>query len=133
MFDVGCGRNLLAALTVTLLAAGCGGGAGTSTPAPPFEGDPSQVLTVVVRNEQIDMARITLFINSLRRRLGDVRGLGTQTFHVPMDVPASVRLEFDLTLGANCVTRDIVLGPGDVVQAVIPVDLRMMQAVCRGG
>ena len=133
MFDVSRGRKLLAALTVALLAVGCGGGAGTSTPAPSFDGDPSQVLTVVIRNEQIDMARITLWINSLRRRLGSVRGLQTQTFQVPMDVPASVRMEFDLTLGANCVTRDIVLGPGDVVQAVIPVDLRMMQAVCRGG
>ncbi len=133
MFDVGRGRNLFAALTVVLLAAGCGGGAGSSTPAPAFDGYPSQVLTVVIRNEQIDMARITLWLNSLRRRLGAVRGLQTQTFQVPMDVPASVRMEFDLTLGANCVTRDIVLGPGDVVQAVIPVDLRMMQAVCRGG
>ena len=133
MFDVGRGRNLLAVLAVALLAVGCGGGAGTSTPAPSFDGDPSQVLTVTIRNEQIDMARITLWINSLRRRLGEVRGLQTRTFQVPMDVAASVRMEFDLTLGANCVTRDIVLGPGDAVQAVIPVDLRYMQAVCRGG
>ncbi len=132
MFDIGAGRNLLAPLAVVLLAAGCGGGGGTSTPAPAFDGDPSQVLTIVIRNEQIDRARITLWVNSLRRRLGDVRGLATQTFRVPMDVPASVRMEFELTLGANCVTRDIVLGPGDVVEAVIPVDLRMMQAVCRG-
>ena len=133
MFDLGRGRKLLAALAVALLVVGCGGGGGTSTPAPSFDGDPSQVLTVVIRNEQIDRARITLWLNSLRRRLGDVRGLATQTFHVPMDVPASVRMEFELTLGANCVTQDIVLGPGDVVQAVIPVDLRYMQAVCRGG
>jgi hypothetical protein len=41
-------------------------------------------------------------------------------------------MSFDLTLGASCVTRDVELGPGDVIQAVIPVDLRMMQAACRG-
>ncbi len=133
MFDMGSGRKLLGTVVVALGAIGCGGGSGTPAPAPAFDGDPSQVLTVTIRNEQIDMARITLWINSLRRRLGDVRGLQTRTFQVPMDVAASVRMEFDLTLGANCVTRDIVLGPGDAVQAVIPVDLRYMQAVCRGG
>ena len=132
MSDVGSQRNLLATLFVVLFAAGCGGGGGTSTPQPAFDGDLSQVLTVVIRNEQIDAARITLFINSRRERLGDVRGLSTQTFHVAMRGGASVRMSFDLTLGASCVTRDVELGPGDVVQAVIPVDLRMMQAVCRG-
>jgi len=133
MFDLGSGKNLLTTLAIVLLVAGCGGGGGTSTPAPAFDGDPSQVLTIVIRNEQIDVARITLWVNSVRRRLGDVRGLQTQTFRVPMDRGASVRMEFDLMLGANCVTRDVELGPGDVVQTVIPLDLRYIQAVCRGG
>ncbi len=133
MFDLGSGKNPLTTLAIVLLVAGCGGGGGTSTPAPAFDGDPSQVLTIVIRNEQIDVARITLWVNSVRRRLGDVRGLQTQTFRVPMDRGASVRMEFDLMLGANCVTRDVELGPGDVVQTVIPLDLRYIQAVCRGG
>ena len=132
MSDVGSERNLLATFFVVLFAAGCGGGGGTSTPQPAFDGDLSQVLTITIRNEQIDVARITLFINSRRERLGDVRGLATRTFHVPMRGGASVRMSFDLTLGASCVTRDVELGPGDVIQAVIPVDLRLMQAACRG-
>jgi len=133
MFDLGPGRKLFATLAVALFAAACGGGGNMSEPSPAFDGDPSRVLTIVIRNEQIDVARTTLWINSVRRRLGDVRGLQTQTFRVPMDRGASVRVEFDLMLGANCVTRDIELGPGDVVQMLIPLDLRYMQAVCRGG
>jgi hypothetical protein len=84
MSDVVSERNLLATLAVVLLAAGCGGGGGTSTPEPAFDGDLSQVLTITIQNQQIDAARITLFINSRRERLGDVRGLSTRTFHVPM-------------------------------------------------
>ena len=132
MFDVSSGKKLFGTLAVGLFVAACGGGGGTSAPPPAFDGDPSQVLTITIRNEQIDAARVTLWINSRRQRLGDVRGIMTRTFQVPMERSASVRLEFDLTLGASCVTRDLVLGPGDVVETRIPVDLRMMQAVCRG-
>jgi len=81
-----------------LLAAGCGG---TAAPPPTLGGDASQALTITIRNEQIDAARITLWVNSARRRLGDVRGNSTETFQVPMPVSASVRMEFDLTLGAS--------------------------------
>jgi len=130
MFDMGSGRNLLGTVVVALLAAGCGG---TAAPPPTLGGDASQALTITIRNEQIDAARITLWVNSARRRLGDVRGNSTETFQVPMPVSASVRMEFDLTLGASCVTRDVFLAPGDVIDVTIPVDLRMMQAVCRGG
>jgi len=130
MFDLGSGRKLRGTVVVALFTAGCGG---TAAPPPTLGGDASQALTITIRNEQIDAARITLFLNSTRQRLGDVRGNSTETFQVPMRVSASVRMEFDLTLGANCVTRDIELGPGDVVQTVIPIDLRYMQAVCRGG
>ncbi len=104
-----------------------------AAPPPTLGGDASQALTITIRNEQIDAARITLWVNSARRRLGDVRGNSTETFRVPMPVSASVRMEFDLTLGARCVTRDLFLAPGDVIDVTIPVDLRMIQAVCRGG
>ena len=129
MFDIGSGKKLLGTFAVALLAGGCGG---TSAPPPTLSGDASQALTITIRNEQIDAARITLWLNSSRQRLGDVRGNSTETFQVPMRVSASVRMEFDLTLGASCVTRDVFLGPGDVIDVRIPVDLRMMQAVCRG-
>ena len=129
MFDIGSRKKLLGMFVGALLAAGCGG---TSAPPPTLSGDASQALTITIRNEQIDAARITLMLNSTRRRLGDVRGNSTETFQVPMSVSASVRMEFDLTLGASCVTRDVFLAPGDVIDVRIPVDLRMMQAVCRG-
>ncbi len=130
MVDIGSGKKLLGMFVGALLAAGCGG---TSAPPPTLSGDASQALTITIRNDQLDAARVTLWVNSGRERLGDVRGNSTETFQVPMPTSASVRMEFDLTLGASCVTRDVFLAPGDVIDVRIPVDLRMMQAVCRGG
>ncbi len=130
MFDVSSAKKLFGTLAVALLAAGCGG---TAPPPPAFTGDASQVLTISIQNQQIDEARITLWISGVRRRLGDVRGNRTETFQVPMTVSEPVRMEFDLTLGARCVTRDIVIGPGEVIEVIIPVNLRMMAAVCSGG
>ena len=116
MFDLGSGRKLLATLAVALLAAGCGGGGGTSAPPPAFDGDQSQVLTITIRNDQLNAARVTLWINSVRQRLGDVRGMQTETFHVPMERSQPVRMSFDLELGASCMTRELVLRPSEVVE-----------------
>ena len=134
MFDVGSGRKLLGTLAVALLAAGCGGGGGTSTPPPAFDGDASRVVTLTVRNQQLDVARVSLWINGVRRPLGDVRGNASRTFHVPMERSEPVRMVFDLTLGARCETQEVVLRPGEVLEATIPVNLNtMIRATCRRG
>ena len=133
MFDVSAGRKLLATLAVALLTAGCGGGGGTSAPPPAFDGDASQALTITIQNQQLDAARVALYINGARQSLGEVRGMQSQTFQVAMERSYPVRMVFDLTLGASCVTRDVVLRPGESIQVTIPVNLQMMAAVCRGG
>ena len=130
MSDAGSGRKLLGTLA-TLLAAGCGGGGGTAASPPAFDGDQSQVLTITIRNERLNVARVTLWINGVRQRLGDVRGMQTETFDVPMQRSQPVRMSFDLELGTSCVTRDIVLGPGEEIETRIPVNLSTMGAVCR--
>jgi len=101
-------------------------------PPPALDGDESQVLTVTIRNERLNVARVSLWINGVRRRLGDVRGLQTETFDVPMQRSQPVRMSFDLELGVSCVTQDIVLGPGEEIETRIPVNLNTMAAVCRG-
>ena len=126
------GRGVGIALVVSLVAAGCaGGGAGSGPPEPAFEGDLSQVLTIEIRNDQMDEARVQLWIDRNRERLGVVRGFSIETFHHPMDRIAQVHMEFDLTLGEHCVTQSISLGPGDDISVTIPSNLNMMAAVCR--
>ncbi len=124
-------KRLSATLAFAVLVTGCAGGGARSRPEPALDGDLSQVLTVTIENQQLNEARVFLFIDHDRRRLGTVRGNQQETFHVPITHIAQVRLEFDLTLGEHCVTRDIPLGPGEQIDVTIPVNLNMMVAVCR--
>jgi len=126
-------RKMFVAAGVAMLAAGCtGAGGSASRPAPSFDGSSTEgVLTVTVDNQQLNEARITLWIDGSRRRLGSVRANSRETFRVPLDHIATVRMEFDLTLGDNCVTADVQLGPGEDILATIPTNLRYMAAVCR--
>ena len=124
-------RQLFATLTFALLVTGCGGSGATSTPEPAFEGDPSQVLTITVHNEQLNEARVFLLIDRHRTRLGTVRAYQQETFHVPMTRVSNVHMEFDLTLGEHCVTTDVSVGPGDDIDVTIPSNLSMMAAACR--
>ena len=134
MFDVSAGRKLLATLAVALLTAGCGGGSGTSAPAPAFDGDPSQALTLTVRNEQLNMARVELWINGVRQSLGAVQGNSSRTFRVPLERAEPIRMVFDLTSGPRCESRETGVRPGEVLEVTIPVNLNMMmQATCRRG
>ena len=128
MLDLSTGK-FLGTVAIALLAAGCGGGGGGSTSsAPPV--DASDALTISIRNDQMDVASVVLFINEVPRRLGEVRGLGRRTFQVPMERSEPVSMAFNLALGARCITRDLVLGPGDRIDVEIPVNLDFMEAVC---
>lgn len=121
--------TFLAVAFTSVMVAGCGGAA--ATPPPAFEGDTSQALTIRVENQQLDEARIWLRVDGQRVRLGDVRANANETFHHPMTRITEVHMEFDLTLGRHCVTEARSLGPGDYIEATIPVNLQMMRAVCR--
>ena len=126
------GRGVLTTLAISVFGAACGGsGSGSAAPAPTFEGDLSQVLTIEIRNDQANEARVQLWIDRTRQRLGTVRSFSSQTFHVPMAGIAEVHMEFNLTLGNHCVTRSISLGPGDDISVRIPSNLNQMAAVCR--
>ena len=130
MLDQRSWSRSLGTLAFTLLAVGCAGGGGRAS-ASPFDGDLSQVLTLTIRNEQLDPARVIVWVSRLRQNLGDVRGNTTRTFHVPMSGTQGVYVSFELLLGANCVTREVLLGPGDEVELRIPPNLNTMDAVCR--
>jgi hypothetical protein len=130
MLDQASWSKGLGTLVIALLAAGCSGAGGRATPSP-FEGDASEVLTLTIRNEQLDQARVIAWVSGHRRNLGDVRGNSTQTFQVPMRGTETVYLTFKLLLGATCRTREVILGPGSEVEFRIPSNLITMDAVCR--
>ena len=123
-------RVLLCVFAFSFIATACSAGA-ASTPRAAFSGSRDEVLQITVRNRQLDEARVWLWVDGQRQRLGSVRGNENETFFHPISNISTVHMEFDLTLGQRCITANVSLGPGDVVDAVIPSNLNMMAAVCR--
>ncbi len=123
-------KRALLSLVVMFAAASCGPGS-AAPPPEPFDGDVNTVLTIAVMNQQLEEARVWLWVDGQRERLGSVRANQNRTFYFPMDQIRTVHMEFDVTLGQRCVTTDVSLGPGDDIQATIPQNLVAFAGVCR--
>lgn len=125
------GRSLTAAAAFALLVAfvnGCGTGSGGREVS--FRGDSAPGLTITVRNQRTQSARFWIWIEGRRESLGTVQSTATKTFQVRLQRVSDVRLEFDLTLGARCVTRSARLDPGTRLDITIPMNLRLMDVRC---
>jgi hypothetical protein len=122
-------RSFFGVLGVALLASACT--AAGPRPEPEAPADPSTLLTLLVRNDQLGEARVWLYVNDVRHVLGSVRGVSEEVFYQPLSQVSTVRMEFDLTLGEHCVTPEYTLGPGDDISTTIPTNLSMMVADCR--
>lgn len=113
---------------LTTLVGGCTTGSGGREVS--FRGDNAPGLTIIIRNQRTQDARLWLWIEGRRESLGTVRSTATETFRARLDRVSDVRLEFDLTLGARCMTRTVRLEPGTRLDITIPVNLRMMEVRC---
>lgn len=118
--------TVLAAL-ISLTGA-CWGGSGGATPD--FGGAEESSLTITIRNQRTQEARLWIWIDGRREPLGTVQGVQTETFRRRLPAVAQVRLEFDLTLGPTCRTREVSLEPGTVLDVVLPTNLRLMDVRC---
>lgn len=125
-------RSLVATATLALLiplSSGCTTGSGGRDVS--FRGDSAPGLTVTIRNQRTQEARLWIWIDGRRESLGTVQPTDTETFRVRLDRISDVRLEFDLTLGARCMTRTARLEPGTRLDVSIPVNLQYMDVRCR--
>ena len=95
-----------------------------------FSGDSGEVVTLRVRNQQLQDARVYIIVDRQRARLGSVRGNETRTFRHPIDGVRTINIEFDITLGARCVTRGVSLGPEDAYEVTIPGILTGFDGAC---
>ena len=123
-------RSRIVWLLVVLAGTACAGGA-PAAPPEPFSGDTSEALRMVVRNQQFEEARVYLWIDGQRQRLGSVQANGSAEFFQPMYGIRNVQLGFDIILGPRCVSQGMSLGPGDDVEATIPGQLVAFAGTCR--
>lgn len=116
---------LLPALSAGLLAlAGCAGGQG-ARPADPFSQNLAdrQEIQIQVRNFNFSDATVWALVRDGRRiRLGVVTGKSDEVFTLSWKFSEPMRMEFDLLADVRCVTEELVVDPGDILEMQISVD-----------
>ncbi|MDG2282209.1 MAG: hypothetical protein P8L45_03770 [Longimicrobiales bacterium] len=123
-------RSILALLLIGGVTSGCAS-SGFAGSTRDLSGDNDEILTITVRNQQLEEARVYLWVDGQRERLGSVRSNASEVFHHPIDAIRAVQMEFDVILGPRCITPGVSLGPGDDVDAIIPSQLVAFAGNCR--
>ncbi len=114
-----CAFSLLACLLSGAIA-GCGGGSNIRNP---FEAS-EDLVHIQVLNRNFADATLHAVVTGARRRLGRVTGHGNATFRLDWPYSRSLRIEIDLLAGRTCVTRELNVDPGDVIELQIEPNLR---------
>ena len=52
-------------------------------------------------------------------------GKGDETFRLTWSFPQPLSIEIDLLAGGRCVTPELQVDPGDIIELQIPIELRL--------
>lgn len=116
--------TLLSRAAVLVSALAIGGCASSGDPAgggDPFGGEGARATSVrlIVQNLNFSDARLYQIRRTGRRSLGIVGGKQTQEFTLDWTVPESLQIEINLLAGPRCLTREMEVDPGDVLELQI--------------
>ncbi len=118
----GTARTVTMALAA-LWVAGMGACASAAGGDPFSESAAEQQIQIKVINLNFQDATIWALIGGGRRqRLGMVSGKREAEFTIPWRFSEPLRLEFDLVAGPRCVTEDLTVDPGDLLELQIATD-----------
>ena len=104
------------------------GACASSTPGPssgdPFSESvaPQQIEIKIVNLNFQDATVWAIAAGGRRERLGRVIGKREAVFTLPWRFSEPLRLEFDLMAGPRCVTEDLMVDPGDLLELQIATD-----------
>ncbi len=112
-----------AALLVTASACvSLGDGVRSSDPFATASADRDEIV-IEVRNFNFNDATVwTIRREGRDQKLGIVTGKSDKTFRIRWEVPQPLRLEFDLLASVRCVTDELTVDPGDILQLQISAD-----------
>lgn len=84
----------------------------------------AETIDIEVRN--LNWSDATLWANQSgsRRRLGVVPGKGERSFELRWRMNDLLYVEIDLFTGPRCVTSQLSVDPGDIIELQIPIDMR---------
>jgi hypothetical protein len=122
----GIARAMVAGFTALWVAGlgGCASSTLASSGDDPFsQSTTAQQIQIKVVNLNFQDATIWALISGGRRqRLGIVSGKREAEFTLPWRFSEPLRLEFDLVAGPRCVTEDLTVDPGDLLELQIASD-----------
>ncbi len=116
-------RGLAVGLLLALGA--CASSGGTERPTNPFAQDLAERSQVQIRVENFNFNDATVWVRvreERRQRLGIVTGKSSAVFTIPWTISEPMRLEFDLLADVRCVTEELSVDPGDILELQISVD-----------
>lgn len=111
----------IALVALTLAAAACATGNPLQSDGP-FDaaGGERELVTIDVLNNNFgDVTLWALRSDAERIRLGNVTGKTDARFSIPWRFSEPMRIEIDMVAGPRCVTENITVDPGDVLQLEI--------------
>jgi len=118
-------RTMATATVLGLLAvAGCAS-AKTAGDGDPFSQELAERNEVQINVMNFNFADATVWAlvrDGRRTRLGVVIGKTDATFTMPWTFSEPMRLEFDLLADVRCITEQITVDPGDILELQISVD-----------
>jgi len=109
-----------ATLLLALTLAGCASTAGVPA-QDPFDpqGSGAANVRLLVQNLNFSDARLFAIRPGTRTTLGVVGGNQNREFSLDWTVPEPLQIEINLLAGSTCLTREMVVDPGDVLDLQI--------------
>lgn len=124
-------------MAVTLAALGVASFGGCASPGGPSGGDPfttgaedQEIQIKIVNLNFLDATVWALIAGGRRQRLGVVSGKREAVFTLPWRFSEPLSLEFDLVAGPRCITENLTVDPGDLLELQIASDISR-QPGCR--
>jgi hypothetical protein len=111
--------RLISAVALALFLGGCAAGAPQTQPrADPFSAAPSDQVLLTVQNNDFRDASIYALWNGVKRRVGSVTGMTSQTFRMTWQ-SEEIQLEIDFVGGGGYVSERVPVTQGDHLDFVI--------------
>ena len=112
-------RSRLCLAVLLAVSAGCAG----TAEGPQFGQDRlADRITIEVRNDSFADATLHVHRAGQRTRLGTVTALAMERFQVPWPQPQDLQISIRLLAGRSCITRELPVDPGDIINLHIEND-----------
>jgi hypothetical protein len=104
---------------LALAATACGAGGDFPDRRDPFPASLPTTVRIIVQNRNFQDARLYTYRRGTRSLLGTVPGKADREFVINWDFPDPMSVEIDMLAGPRCITEELMVDPGDILELQI--------------